>query len=456
MRAHALVLLVVLALVLPATPSSAPQSADADLGPGPSAGPSRRLRGRRAVVRREWPISSDAADRPARAAAAGPRRAGRRRHRHRRSRRAAAARPSTRAPTRCPARTSASSRSAVPPATAPVPCARWMRSRRSPDERRSGRTRRSSGPSAIPAGRLARASSPRRSAALSIEGGGPRLTRIEALERAAEAELKLGHPQDALDFYNRSLEPGRHPRLYGRDAVHHRHPRPARSGRTRWPPTAFERSSSITPTRRAPRRPRRTGRHGPRGTVSPLQAGMVRLNGSRLPGGGRPVRPGRPEQSGLGPGAARAVPRRCSSWATTDDARQGLEGVADERRRAQRRPRAAPARPARRARRRRGRRRGDVSAHGSRPRQIERAEAQFHIGFTRFVRGDRPGALAPGRRVWPAAHPPPRCRRSCCTGWQGSLPAGSAAAQDALNQAAAAAPETLLRSARPGAARVRR
>src|SRR5712692_578929 len=43
-------------------------------------------------------------------------------------------------------------------------------------------------------------------AALSIDGGGPRLTRIEALERAAEAEVKVGRKQDALDFYNRSLE----------------------------------------------------------------------------------------------------------------------------------------------------------------------------------------------------------------------------------------------------------
>ena len=43
-------------------------------------------------------------------------------------------------------------------------------------------------------------------AALAIEAGGPRLTRIEALERAGEAELKMGRKQDALDFYNRSLE----------------------------------------------------------------------------------------------------------------------------------------------------------------------------------------------------------------------------------------------------------
>src|SRR5207237_4249392 len=43
-------------------------------------------------------------------------------------------------------------------------------------------------------------------AALSTDGGGPRLTRIEGLERAAEAELKTGRKQDALDLYNRSLE----------------------------------------------------------------------------------------------------------------------------------------------------------------------------------------------------------------------------------------------------------
>src|SRR5205823_12702481 len=43
-------------------------------------------------------------------------------------------------------------------------------------------------------------------AALAIDGGGPRLTRIEALERAAEAQLKLGRRQDALDFYSRSLD----------------------------------------------------------------------------------------------------------------------------------------------------------------------------------------------------------------------------------------------------------
>src|SRR5437660_713213 len=43
-------------------------------------------------------------------------------------------------------------------------------------------------------------------AALAIEGGGPRLTRIEALERAAEADVKMGRKQEAFDFYNQALE----------------------------------------------------------------------------------------------------------------------------------------------------------------------------------------------------------------------------------------------------------
>ena len=42
--------------------------------------------------------------------------------------------------------------------------------------------------------------------AMTIEGGGSRLTRIEILEEAAEASLKLGRRQDALNFYNQSLE----------------------------------------------------------------------------------------------------------------------------------------------------------------------------------------------------------------------------------------------------------
>lgn len=41
---------------------------------------------------------------------------------------------------------------------------------------------------------------------LGIEGGGPRLTRIELYERAAAAAVKLNRQSDALDLYNHALE----------------------------------------------------------------------------------------------------------------------------------------------------------------------------------------------------------------------------------------------------------
>lgn len=43
-------------------------------------------------------------------------------------------------------------------------------------------------------------------AGLAIEGGGPRLTRIELFERAASALLKMDRPADALSYDNRALE----------------------------------------------------------------------------------------------------------------------------------------------------------------------------------------------------------------------------------------------------------
>src|SRR5260221_474217 len=43
-------------------------------------------------------------------------------------------------------------------------------------------------------------------AAHASHAGGPRLPRREALERAAQAEVKPGHKQAACDFYNQALE----------------------------------------------------------------------------------------------------------------------------------------------------------------------------------------------------------------------------------------------------------
>src|SRR5262249_50881354 len=63
------------------------------------------------------------------------------------------------------------------------------------------------------------------------------------------------------------------------------------------------------------------------------------------------------------------------------------------------------------------------------------AEALFHVGFTRFVRGDRDGALS----AWQtgiASGPPPPALQSQLDYWIGKAqPVGSAEAQEAFNRA---------------------
>src|SRR6267378_3410537 len=116
-------------------------------------------------------------------------------------------------------------------------------------------------------------------AALSIENGGPRLTRIEALERAAEAELKLGRKQDALDFYNRSLELAgtrayKAEMLFTTATVAHALGQDS---------LAIERFRAVVvdyaDQARAPGALDALIEMERGGTVSPLQAGLARLNG---------------------------------------------------------------------------------------------------------------------------------------------------------------------------------
>jgi soluble lytic murein transglycosylase len=70
------------------------------------------------------------------------------------------------------------------------------------------------------------------------------------------------------------------------------------------------------------------------------------------------------------------------------------------------------------------------------------AEALFHVGFTRYLRGDRPGALdAWGTGM--ASGPPAPDVQAELQYWMGRvLPEGSQQAQDAFNLAAAASPES--------------
>ena len=212
--------------------------------------------GARAVLRRSGRPVRRAVG-AARAAAAGARRAGRRRHRHRRSHPAAAAERLSRLGSAAGGAIHAGAGAPRRRATARARCARWTPSKHAPAataigpyaalQRAQCAAKLGDWPGELAAAR----------AALSIDGGGPRLTRIEALERAAEAELKLGRKQDALDFYNRSLELAG-TRAYKAEMLFTTATWRARSARTPWRPSASARSSSTTPTRRA--RPARSMR----------------------------------------------------------------------------------------------------------------------------------------------------------------------------------------------------
>ena len=70
------------------------------------------------------------------------------------------------------------------------------------------------------------------------------------------------------------------------------------------------------------------------------------------------------------------------------------------------------------------------------------AEAQFHIGFTRFVRGDRSGALGAWQAGMASGPPAPTLQAQLLYWIARAMPSGSAEAHDALNRAVAAAPES--------------
>jgi soluble lytic murein transglycosylase len=70
------------------------------------------------------------------------------------------------------------------------------------------------------------------------------------------------------------------------------------------------------------------------------------------------------------------------------------------------------------------------------------AEALFHVGFARFMRGDRNGALAAWRSGLASGPPEPSLQSQLYYWTAKVLPTGSDAAQEALNRAAGAAPES--------------
>jgi soluble lytic murein transglycosylase len=272
--------------------------------------------------------------------------------------------------------------------------------------------------------------------ALSIDGGGPRLTRIEGLERAGEAALNLGRKQDALNYYNTSLSLAgtrayRAEMLFTTATISHAM---GVDDVDRFRAIVVE----LAETARAPGALDALVEMGQGGVVSPYQAGTVRLNARDYSAAldlFNQVPAGTEDAGAAGLGSAAALIK----LGREDDARIELAALADNE------PSVAG-----RALLQLGQlqmRAGEFSkAENTFARMAtlapERAaEALLYSGFTRYVRHDTAAALDAWRRGL-AIDSPPQIQ-SQLQFWLGKvLPPGSAEALDALNQALALAPDT--------------
>jgi soluble lytic murein transglycosylase len=275
--------------------------------------------------------------------------------------------------------------------------------------------------------------------ALAIEGGGPRLTKIEALERAAEADLNLGHQQEALDFYNRSLELAG-TRAYRAEMLFTTATIARALGQL---DLATDRFRAVVvdyaDQARAPGALDALFDMNRGATVSPLQAGTVRFND-------RAYRTAVSIFDQLDPdnpdwGAAQL--KRAEAVLKLGDAaraRQTLRAAADAD------PSSAGSALLRL---------GQLDEHDGDPAAAEAnylrmadaapdrtAEALYHVGFTRYVRDDLSGALDAWQTGLASGPPAPGLQADLRYWTAKVLPAGSAGAREALNLAAAAAPES--------------
>ncbi|MDQ6674227.1 MAG: transglycosylase SLT domain-containing protein [Chloroflexota bacterium] len=275
--------------------------------------------------------------------------------------------------------------------------------------------------------------------ALATEGGGPRLTRIEAFERAADAELKMQHTQAAFDFYNRSLELAG-TRAYTAEMLF----TTATLARTLGQDgLAVERLRAVVidyaDQPRAPGALDALVDMDRNATISPLQAGTVHLNAhdyAAAVGAFDQLDASSPDWGAAQLGRAEALLK----LANDNEARLTLQAVADSDP-----PHAGSALL------RLGQldeRNGDeLSAEAIYLRMVQAApdraaEALFHVGFTRYVRGDRAGAQA-AWRTGLASGPPAPALQAQLWYWTAKVgPNGSAESVNAFNQSAAAAPET--------------
>jgi soluble lytic murein transglycosylase len=276
-------------------------------------------------------------------------------------------------------------------------------------------------------------------AALSIDGGGPRLTRIEALERAAEAEVKVGRKQQALDYYNQALELAG-TRAYKAEMLFTTATLAQALGQDA---LAAERFRAVVvdyaDQARAPGALDALVDLDRGSTISPLQAGLARLNG-------RDYRAAVALFDLVEPGTADWGAAQLSrveallKLGRDDQARQALQSVAD-----------TDGLHAGSALLRLGQlyERDGLTAESEATyaRMAEDApdrasEALFHVGFTRFVRGDRVGALVAWQTGLASGPPAPSLQAQLQYWTARALPPDSDLAQDALNKAAASAPES--------------
>lgn len=275
--------------------------------------------------------------------------------------------------------------------------------------------------------------------ALSIDGGAPRLTQIEALERAAEADVKMGQRKDALDLYNRCLSLAG-TRAYTAEMLFTTATLARVLGDTQLAATRF-RSIVVdyADQARGPGALDALVDMGQAGSISPLQAGMVRLNAQDYRAAIAQFDQADGSSADWGP-AQLSRAEALLKLGNNDDARAGLQSVADY----------APLQ-AGSALLRLGQfdeRDGDPASAEAEYLQMAQAapdrvpEAMFRVGFTRYVRGDTTGAALAWQRGLSSGPPSPTLQAQL-EYWLGrALPTGSAAAQDAFNRAAAAAPET--------------
>jgi soluble lytic murein transglycosylase len=276
--------------------------------------------------------------------------------------------------------------------------------------------------------------------ALQIEGGGPRLTQIEALERAAEADVKMGRRQEALDFYERSLGLAG-TRAYKAEMLFTTATMARALGQTK---LAAERYRAVVvdyaDQARAPGALDALVDMGFDAIVSPLQAGEVRLKAQDYSAAVAQFDQVDGSSADWGPAQLERAEAQLK-LGKTDAARSGLEAVA-----------ATTGINAASALLRLGQldeRNGDEPGAEDHFQQMAQAaadrapEALLHVGFTRFVRGDSPGALA----AWQAgisANPSSATLQSELWYWIARAEPLSAEGPrvDAFNRAAAAAPES--------------